>query len=214
MTVVPEARSAFDYVKSTAGITSDEEAMAAGILGTTMFHERHYGDCTASATFQANIFKALGIPTRIVVSVPIADANDPQQLAMAIKELHNDRIRKTAMDNIRKGVGSWVNHWFNEVYVGKRWVRLNYNNFGQGIVDSNYLGMMVQVAQVADWSEARLISWGINANASKHPPGVSVNPYRLVKISDNMVQATSNARDNVSVAVNICQSLQSHLNTR
>jgi hypothetical protein len=34
----------------------------------------------------------------------------------------------------------WVSHTFDEVFVGGRWRRLNYDRLGQNVLDPQYLG--------------------------------------------------------------------------
>jgi hypothetical protein len=45
---------------------------------------------------------------------------------------------------------------YDEVFVGVRWARLNYNKLGQNIVDPNYYGLMMHINTCADISETDL----------------------------------------------------------
>jgi hypothetical protein len=81
--------------------------------------------------------------------------------------------------------GSFANHLFNEVFVGRRWVRLNYMDIGQDIVDPNYLGLMTHVATVHDVREMDLPhTWGrryaLGVNDAPHLS--SSNPYMLAQV--------------------------------
>src|SRR5262249_22746592 len=77
-------------------------------------------------------------------------------------------------------------HTFLEVYVGRRWRRLNYRTLGQNVLDRNYLGLMVHVHTFRDLSEANLAAtWGkryalgLRDDNFRHG-----KPYRLLEISD------------------------------
>ncbi|MCX6124234.1 MAG: transglutaminase domain-containing protein [Proteobacteria bacterium] len=182
--VQTELKEAFSREKLVAGITSDEDTIQLGMLGKSMFEARIHGDCTASATLLATILKALGIPTRLVVNIPLVDANDPNQIQMVNREIRHPTAKKSSLAFSRKVIGSWATHTFNEVFIGSQWVRLNYTRLGQEIVDPDSLGIMIQVAQMKDWSESQLGNWGIHAAKHKLAPLFSVNPYRTIKISD------------------------------
>ncbi len=183
--IVPSStRMEFDREKNNSKISSDEEAIALGMLGKSMFERRVRGDCTASSILQATVLKALGIPTRIVVNVPIADANHPSELEMTRQGIRQKPLQTTLLAYLTATKGYWANHTFNEVYVGNQWTRLNYNRLAQPVVDKAYLGLMVQVANVSDWSEAHLETWGMH-QVERRGQGFSVNPYRMLSIQDS-----------------------------
>ncbi len=189
-TIDPLLRSAFDAEKNRNGFQSDQEAIDKGIFGKTMFESRIMGNCTMTATLQATIFKALGIPTRLVGNVLAFDASDPAQVQQFEKEIHHNVLRGGALEKAQDVKGQWVNHTFNEVYIGRKWVRLNYNNLGQSPF-WNQMGLMVQVFRMADWGESRLTSWakqsmGIPRSFNLSSP----NSYRLVYIIDDPATLT------------------------
>lgn len=189
-TIDPLLRSAFDAEKSRNGFQSDQEAIDKGIFGKSMFQSRIMGNCTMTATLQATIFKALGIPTRLVGNVLAFDASDPTQVQEFEKQIHHNGLRGSALEKAQESKGKWVNHTFNEVYVGRKWIRLNYNNLGQSPF-WNQMGLMVQVFTMADWGESRLTSWakqslGIERNFNLSSP----NSYRLVRIIDDPATLT------------------------
>jgi transglutaminase-like putative cysteine protease len=61
--VDPALRPHFDFEKVKNGFSTDEEALAKGVFGKSMFQARLRGNCTMTATLQATVLKALGIPT-------------------------------------------------------------------------------------------------------------------------------------------------------
>ncbi len=184
--IIPELKGHFDSEKVKNHFSTDDEALDQGIFGKAMFRARKFGNCTYSATLQATVLKALGIPTRLVLMVPAIDWNDQAQWNMIRDNIHQIQIRKTVLQGLAiQGVGSWGSHTFNEVYVGNQWVRLNYTNLGQKPADPQFFGLMLQVNEMSDWSEANLgRTWGIHAQAHNLVKLSSNNAYRSLEIKD------------------------------
>lgn len=118
--------------------------------------------------------------------IPIIDWNDQDQWNIIRDNIHQNNIKKTVLQGLAaQGVGSWGSHTFNEVYVGNQWVRLNYTNLGQKPLDPQFFGLMLQVNEMSDWSEANLgLTWGVHAQARNLLPLSSNNPYRSLEIKD------------------------------
>jgi hypothetical protein len=184
--IIPDLKKHFESQREKNHFSSDNEALSQGIFGKSMFRARKYGNCTYSATLQATILKALGIPTRLVVMVPAVDWNDQAQWNMIRDNIHQNAVRSKVQQGLAlQPVGSWGSHTFNEVYVGNTWVRLNYANLGQTPADPQFFGLMLQVNQVADWSEANLgRTWGIHAQSHNLVSLSSNNTFRSSGISD------------------------------
>ena len=186
-TVIPQLRASFDVAKNGGQVTTDDEAFAIGAYGKGMFKSRTHGNCTASATLAATVLRALGIPTRIVLFIPPVDSTDPTQVSMLQSAVHHSALLPKIMEGIGTQTLGWSSHTFNEVYVGNQWVRLNYTTLGQDPVDADYLGMMIQVLRVADWSESGLPeTWGVHAMAHNVVQLSSNNPYRGLSVSDHV----------------------------
>ncbi len=120
--VIQKLMPNFENEKSKNGVTTNEKAFAIGVFGKSMFESKLFGNCTSSATLQATIMKALGIPSRLVLSVPLADANERQQINLVANSLHQFELRKSILSGLINGANSWSSHTFNEVYVGNKWV--------------------------------------------------------------------------------------------
>ncbi len=106
---------------------------------------------------------------------------------MLRKNLKHHRVRKVAYEGALAGGNSFTAHTFNEVYVGKRWRRLNYAALGQDILDRHYLGLMIHVHTFRDLSEANLAeTWGrryaLGLRDKNFPRS---NPYRCLEIDDH-----------------------------
>jgi len=125
----------------------------------------------------ATVLRALGIPTRIVVFVPAADANDRRQREMLLANIHIDAVRFQVLRGLPAGNGSFTNHLYNEVFMGNRWVRLNYDVLGQNIVDSKYLGLMTHILTTDSLSHVPMAeTWGSRyAKYPDFPPALLVH---------------------------------------
>ncbi|MBK7963343.1 MAG: transglutaminase domain-containing protein [Bdellovibrionales bacterium] len=137
-----------------------------------MFQARLRGNCTMTATLQATVLKALGIPTRLVGTVLPLDPNDADQIQLFSEQVHHNEIRRQVTDKMKTSKG-WVNHTFNEVFIGGRWIRLNYNILGQPPIWST-MGMMVQIF-VLQTGAIRNLHLGLNRLTALseiliHPP--------------------------------------------
>lgn len=157
------------------------------LLGKAMYYNRTHGSCTSTAIYMATILRALGIPTRMVFCVPPFDPNDESQARTFYDGTHHHMIREIVRGAL-DGMGGFDNHIFNEVYVGKRWVRLNYSRLGQPIVDRQYFGLLTHIYTCADMSQVPLAqTWGMRY--FRYPADqqklASVNPYRLVSVQDH-----------------------------
>jgi hypothetical protein len=156
------------------------------LLGRSMFANRSRGTCTSSAVLITTVMRALGIPTRMVLALPLVDANDPAQLAMVRENLHHHRVRRTVLLGLSSMKG-YANHTFNEVFVGGRWVRLNYAKLGQNVLDPQAFGLLTHVNTFNDLAEVPLAAtWGKRyALGERDEVFRFSNPYRADEISDH-----------------------------
>ena len=185
--VFPSLRTKFDREKSSPDM-SDQALFDSEVLGRSMFYNRTRGTCTSSAVLTATVMRALGIPTRIVFFVPAADGNDPQQRKMLLENIHDNAIRSSVLHGLPPTLGIFSDHLYNEVFVGKRWVRLNYDVLGQNIADDTYLGLMTHILTIDSLSHVPMAeTWGSRyADYSDSRPQLSsINPYQMLSISDH-----------------------------
>ncbi len=184
--VYPPLRAYFDGQKKPGA--TDADAFGQEALESAMYENRVHGSCTSSSVYMATILRALGVPTRIVVCIPPADGNDPAQVK-ALGKLRHNAVRDVVQTGASDARG-FANHVFNEAYVGGRWGRLNYDRLGQNIVDAHYFGLLTHIATCRNISDLPLAqTWGTryvryNDDLSIEPRLSSVNPYRLVSLSD------------------------------
>jgi hypothetical protein len=156
------------------------------LFGRQMFASKTHGTCTSAAVLQTTVLRAIGIPTRMVLCIPVADASDREQVQMVEKGIAHHRLRRDIGFGLANG-GAFTSHTFLEVFVDGRWRRLNYNTLGQNVADRSYLGLMIHVHTFNDLSEANLAAtWGTRyAKGQRDDVFKSGNPYRLMEVSDH-----------------------------
>ena len=198
--VYPPLRDAFDREKPDPTWT-DQQMFEQEALGRSMFSNKVHGACTSSSVYLATIFRALGIPARIVFCIPPFDPNDDAQARMFYDNIHHNQVRETVRAAL-DGTGGFQDHMFNEVYVDHHWMRLNYKTLGQPILDAHYFGLLTHIYTCSDLSQVPLAqTWGMRyfRYPADQPKLSSVNPYRLISIHDHF---GANARlDNPPVPV-------------
>jgi Transglutaminase-like superfamily len=182
--VMPELRAKFDEESRKAG-RKMEDVWAHELFAKGMFENATRGTCTSSAIYLCGCLRALGVPTRIVLCIPCVDSNDAAELEMVRKNVKHAAVRRTMLAALEKSKG-WSSHTFNEVWVGGRWRRLNYERLGQPILDENYLGLMTHVATLRDWADGKAASTigKRHAKGDWKEPFTTANPYSVSTIED------------------------------
>ena len=151
-----------------------------------MFEHKTRGSCTSSATYLSGCLRALGIPTRTVLTIPLVDANDERELELVERGLTHHELKDRVLPALKRLRGSWASHTFNEVWVGGRWRRLNYSRLGQDIVDENLFGMITHVATFHDWADARMPETVGKRQTLRHYSDTfgGPNPYSTIALRD------------------------------
>ena len=133
----------------TQGAWTEEMVINHLVMGKTMYEKKVHGSCSSSSTYQTTILRALGIPTRITFQVPLYNGEMSDQRAL-LKNIDNLEVR-TALEKMFYGIGD---HFYNEVYVGNQWVRLNYEKLGANIYDpTNPMAILVNLGVENDFSD-------------------------------------------------------------
>jgi len=156
------------------------------LLGRGMFYSKTHGSCTSFAVYLTTVLRTLGLPTRMVLAIPVVDPSDYEQVKQVEKHITHHEVRQTLLEALR-GLMGYAAHTFNEVYVGGRWQRLNYSKLGQNIYGKGVMGLLTHVNTFSDLSEAGLAAtWGIRyAKGLKDSTFQHKNPYRTMELSDN-----------------------------
>ena len=151
----------------TQGAWTEEMVINHLVMGKTMYEKKVHGSCSSSSTYQTTILRALGIPTRITFQVPLYNGEMSDQRAL-LKNIDNLEVR-TALEKMFNGIGD---HFYNEVYIGNQWVRLNYEKLGANIYDpTNPMAILVNLGVENDFSDFNMSgTWATyivnNRNAS------------------------------------------------
>lgn len=175
---------AFEREKGRMGWTFEQQ-LQHEVFGAGMFEHKTRGTCTSSAVCWTTIFRALGLPARQVLCIPAADVNDPAQMEMIRRGITHHGVRKTILEGM-EGLHGFVTHTFNEVFIGGRWVRLNYNKLGQNILDEKLYGLLTHTLTFRDLSEAALSpTWGRRYALGQRSPALPTsNPFTALEVSD------------------------------
>jgi hypothetical protein len=163
-----------------------EEHFDHELLGKGMFYNKTHGSCTSFAVYLTTVLRAVGIPTRMIIVIPVLDASNREQLGWVKERIKHNKVRVTMLAGLGRFMAGFVAHTFNEVYVGKRWHRLNYAKLGQPILDQHLYGLHTHLYTFNDLSEANLApTWGFRygkgtrSDVFKHS-----NPYSAATLSD------------------------------
>lgn len=177
-----------------------EDSWQRELFARSMWAHRIHGSCTSSAIFWTGCLRALGIPTRIVLCTPVIDATDEREWRMAERTLRRREVREAVLGALAPSRQGWTSHTFNEVFVGGRWRRLNYDRLGQDILDRDYLGLMTHVATFRDWSEGEMArTWG-RRQAGNHDDVLGFgNPYSALALHELFGPHARLARDEVEL---------------
>lgn len=144
------------------------------VLGKEAFYNRTHGSCGSTSTFLATILRSLGIPTRIIQTVPLANFHSPSERSM-LSEIDDPNVR----DLLARGRTS-CNHFVCEAYVGGRWLRIDPGHIYESVRANNAGGSFVKTSAYDSWRKAdfaatwREFTW---------EPG-SPRPYRLLAVED------------------------------
>jgi predicted metalloprotease with PDZ domain len=184
--IYPGLEEAFNRDKGKHGWTIQQQ-FEHELLGRGMFFNKTHGTCTSFAIYLTTALRAVGIPTRIILVVPTADPSDREQLILVNKHISHNKVRETMLAGLRNASQGFVAHTFNEVYIGNRWRRLNYNKPGQPVLDQNLFGLHTHLYTFNDLSEADLArTWGWrHGKGNRNSVFAYNNPYSAVELSDH-----------------------------
>jgi outer membrane lipoprotein-sorting protein len=134
--------------KSLGSPARNEQFLETNFLGDSMFKNKVHGTCSSTAIIRGTMFRAAGLPTRLIQTLPLMTrySEDPEPLA--------DRLRMREMaKGYTWGPGSGgANHTYNEVFLNNRWVRVD-NSIGTGPFVGNKL--FVKAWSSADWNNLK-----------------------------------------------------------
>ena len=166
-----------------------EEQWAREVSAKGMFDRRTRGTCTSSAIYLSGCLKAVGLPTRTILCIPIIDASDDAEWKL-LNNIQQPAVRQHLRRSLKRLKNSWASHTFNEVFVGGRWHRLNYSRLGQGIYDQKLFGLITHVATFKDWADAEFYKTVGRRQKTGQPKKKDVfghlNPYSTISLRDEL----------------------------
>ncbi len=110
-------------VRNYTGPLPVEELLETHYFADSMFRMRTHGTCTSIATLKCAMIKAAGIPCRVLQTIPLIYYHGDQTEPYAN---NLDREWGCVLEQ-PSGQGSmWANHAFPEVYLGGRWIRVDW----------------------------------------------------------------------------------------
>ena len=62
-----------------------------------MFHAKTHGSCTSASIYLQTGLRAVGLPTRTIVAIPVVDASDAAQVELVRKGVTHHRVRSTIL---------------------------------------------------------------------------------------------------------------------
>lgn len=163
-----------------------DEHLEYELLGKGMFYNKTHGSCTSFAVYLTTALRALGIPTRMIIVTPVVDASNREQFLWVKERITHNKAREIMLAGLRKSSHGFTAHTFNEVYIGKRWHRLNYKKLGQLILDEHCFGLHTHLYTFNDLSEVNLApTWGLRyGKRVRNAIFKHSNPYSAVTLSD------------------------------
>ncbi len=105
--VFPGLEQAFEREKGSSDWSVSEQ-FASELFGKEMFNRKIYGTCTSAAVAQATVLRAVGIPTRLIIAIPVADASDDEQVALVGKGISHHQVRSETMTGLAAGGKSFT----------------------------------------------------------------------------------------------------------
>jgi hypothetical protein len=132
------------------------------VFGKESFYNRTHGSCGSIANFHSTILRSVGIPTRIIQTIPILNAKSASQLKLL------EYLSIATRNQLGNQSG---NHFLVEAFVGNRWIRIN-NEWVEDHVKIN--GSFIKIITFSSWKGVDFATpWG------HHWP-----PMELIEVSE------------------------------
>lgn len=160
--IFPQTPIMFSYGEGYLG--NHDWQLSHLVLGKSCFDNRTYGSCGSAANFHATILRSLGIPTRIIQTVPILDPTSAEQRKILSEAFsaYNALVLMMASETS-------YNHFMCEAFIGNRWIRLNESDYS----DKSSVPF-IKAVSFASWKEADFSqSWGQEGR-----------PYSLIQVEE------------------------------
>jgi hypothetical protein len=131
--------------KSFGSPEQDQRFLETNYFGDSMFKKKVHGTCSSTAILRGTMFRAAGLPTRLIQTQPLITrySEDAEPLA--------DRLWMRFMaKGYEWGPGpGGANHMYNEVFLNNRWIRVDgFIGTGPFVTDK----LFVKAWSAASWN--------------------------------------------------------------
>jgi len=174
-------REPFDYMKSSPGET-DQAVLDRQAFGRQMWEGKIHGTCGSSAVLAATVYRAAGLPARIVALTPSIDYHHSRGQMKLLQGVKRPDYWLELLSPAVSLSHSFANHFINEVFVGGQWIRVNVSRPRFGPM---CMGMSIREHAFADFSQADYAgTWGDLYAGPGGEGRASPNPYGALAMSD------------------------------
>lgn len=151
---------------------SDEEILDMTFYADSMFKRRQHESCGSISTLRGGMLRAAGIPTRLVMTVPLIYRYGDENPGL-LDNMQNGEM--TEGYEISKGGLLVADHFYNEVFINNHWIRVD-----NAINLKTFVGGKVypKITSFGDWDEVDFTkTWSFDTWNKERP-------YRTIKLSD------------------------------
>lgn len=173
------------------------------LFAAEMYESGARGSCSSTAIFLCGGLRALGVPSRVAMSIPLADASVVGQREMVEGGITNLLVRRIVLRGLRTTAEAWTSHTYNSVWADGAWRFLNYRVLDCGGLDASLYGLSLRLFVVNDWLDANLASSvGYRQFSGERTERFSgINPYRLLECEDRLPANRSADRGPFGIAI-------------
>ena len=178
----------FESIDQEVTESEIEKVLAVNYFGDSMFKRKQYGACISRARLFASMLRAVGIPARVTMGVPmIYYYKGTGEWKRLITNLNNEEViggfsyEKPSTPNEVAIVG----HSQVEVYLNNHWIRLGYQ-INEGPLFAGTDKVFIKIIDAADFTEVDFtktwspIQW------------VKERPYKTIELSDQAAKYEAN----------------------
>jgi hypothetical protein len=99
-----------------------DEIKAHTLFAESMYQFRTHGACGSKAILRGALLRAVGIPEKTIVTIPLLYTYETDKTNIILKEQYYDHeLLNIASQKVRA-----VDHFFNEALIGSQWVRVDH----------------------------------------------------------------------------------------
>ncbi len=128
---------------------SMDELLARQFFAAGMFERKTHGACSSSATLRGALFRAAGLEERTVFTIPLFYSIKTDGTRVDVSS-----VPPGSFLDQESGRGTIADHFFNEVRIGGRWIRVDTN-----LIDPGVHGPWVKLMAMHDQADVSWAPW-------------------------------------------------------